>query len=33
MKNRILWDLVALGYIVAFFLLMNYINAKLGLVA
>ena len=32
-KNDLVWNIAALLYILAFFLLINYINAKLGLVA
>lgn len=32
-KNDLVWNIAALVYILAFFLLINYINAKLGLVA
>ena len=32
-KNDLVWNAAALLYILAFFLLINYINAKLGLVA
>ena len=32
-KNDLMWNIVALLYMLAFFLLINYINAKLGLVA